>query len=80
MRPTDLQSSTTEVSEANPRSTQFWTILRASVAARRKALLAYFKDIDKIRAASIADLEIPQGMNKTAATAVYNFFHNDKQK
>ena len=47
--------------------------------ARRKALLAYFKDIDKIRAASIADLEIPQGMNKTAATAVYNFFHNDKQ-
>lgn len=41
--------------------------------ARRKALLAYFKDIDKIRAASIADLEIPQGMNKTAATAVYNF-------
>ena len=48
--------------------------------ARRKALLAYFKDIDKIRAASIADLEIPQGMNKTAATAVYNFFHNDKQK
>ncbi len=48
--------------------------------ARRKALLAYFKDIDKIRAASIADLEIPHGMNKTAATAVYNFFHNDKQK
>ena len=48
--------------------------------ARRKALLAYFKDIDKIRAASIADLEIPQGMNKIAATAVYNFFHNDKQK
>lgn len=41
--------------------------------ARRKALLAYFKDIEKIRAASIADLEIPQGMNKTAATAVYNF-------
>ena len=34
--------------------------------ARRKALLAYFKDIDKIRAASIADLEIPQGMNNTA--------------
>ena len=78
MRPTDLQSSTTEVSEANPRSSVLDDI-EGIGPARRKALLAYFKDIDKIRAASIADLEIPQGMNKTAATAVYNFFHNDKQ-
>ena len=45
--------------------------------ARRKALLAYFKDIDNIKKAAIADLEIPAGMTRASAEAVYNFFHAD---
>ena len=45
--------------------------------ARRKALLAYFKDIDNIKKAAIADLEIPTGMTRASAEAVYNFFHAD---
>ena len=43
--------------------------------ARRKALLAYFKNIDNIKKAAIADLEIPTGMTRSAAAAVYDFFH-----
>lgn len=46
--------------------------------ARRKTLLAYFKDIDGIRTASLADLEIPSGMTKASAKAVYEFFHKNE--
>ncbi|MGN0395327.1 MAG: excinuclease ABC subunit UvrC, partial [Coprococcus sp.] len=46
--------------------------------ARRKSLMAYFKDIDKIKAAGIDELSSAPGMNKSAATAVYNFFHTPK--
>ena len=48
--------------------------------ARRKSLLAYFKDIDNIKNATIADLEIPAGMNKASAQAVYDFFHFSKAR
>ena len=42
---------------------------------RRKALLLYFKDIEKIKSASIEEMEQIEGMNRKAAEAVYNFFN-----
>ncbi len=45
--------------------------------ARRKELMAYFKDINKIKEASVTDLMAPPSMNKNAAEAVYNFFHKE---
>lgn len=45
--------------------------------ARRKALLAYFKDIDRIKAASEDELSMPDGMTKSSAHAVYEFFHKE---
>jgi excinuclease ABC subunit C len=45
--------------------------------ARRKELLAYFKDINRIKEAGIDELMAAPSMNKTAATAVYEFFHKE---
>lgn len=45
--------------------------------ARRKELMAYFKDIEKIKAAEIAALTEVPSMNRKAAEAVYNFFHKE---
>ena len=41
---------------------------------RRKALLKHFKDIDKIRHASIEELRNVEGMNEAAAKAVREYF------
>ena len=41
---------------------------------RKKALLAYFKDIDAIKKASVEELAQVEGMNKASAESVYNFF------
>ncbi len=41
---------------------------------RKKALLAYFKDVDAIKSASIEELAQVEGMNKVSAENVYNFF------
>ena len=41
---------------------------------RKKALLAYFKDIDAIKEASVEELAQVEGMNKASAESVYNFF------
>ena len=41
---------------------------------RRKALWAYFGSLAKIKAASVEDLAMVEGMNHPAAQAVYNFF------
>ena len=41
---------------------------------RKKALLAYFKDIDAIKEASVEELAQVEGMNKASAENVYNFF------
>ncbi|MGL5695187.1 MAG: excinuclease ABC subunit UvrC [Peptostreptococcaceae bacterium] len=41
---------------------------------RKKALLAYFKDIDAIKNASVEELGQVEGMNKASAESVYNFF------
>ena len=41
---------------------------------RRKALWAYFGSLAKIKAASVEELAMVEGMNHPAAQAVYNFF------
>ncbi len=45
--------------------------------ARRKALMSYFKDIEKIKDADIEQLSAAPGMNKNAAKSVYDFFHQE---
>lgn len=42
---------------------------------RRKALLRRFKAVEKIKEASIEELEATETMNRKAAEAVYGFFH-----
>ena len=42
--------------------------------SRRKALMRYFKEIEKIRDASVEELMKVPGMNRMAAEAVYEFF------
>lgn len=44
-------------------------------AARRKALLTHFKNVDSIKEATLEELEQVPGMPKSAAGYVYNFFH-----
>ena len=43
--------------------------------ARRKALMKYFMDIDKIRNADVDELLKVDGMTAAVAQAVYNYFH-----
>lgn len=43
--------------------------------ARRKALMRYFGDIEKIRNANVDELEKADSMNTKAAEAVFNYFH-----
>lgn len=45
---------------------------------RRKALLTYFKTIDKIKEASIDDLLNVEGMDKKSAQNVYEYFKNGR--
>lgn len=45
--------------------------------ARRKNLMGTFKDIQKIREASIEELMAAPSMNRQAAEAVYQFFHKE---
>ena len=42
---------------------------------RRKALMRYFKSLEKIREASIEELKEADAMNERAAQSVYAFFH-----
>ena len=44
---------------------------------RRKDLMGYFKDISRIREASIEELMQAPSMNRNAAEAVYGFFHKE---
>ena len=46
--------------------------------ARRKALMAYFGDINAIKNADEDELAKPDGMNKAAAKQVWEFFHLPK--
>lgn len=45
--------------------------------ARRKALLQHFKDIDKIRNATIEELMKVSGITKQTAESIFSFFHED---
>ena len=45
---------------------------------RRKALMRYFKSLEKIRDASLEELRMPDGMNEKAAKSVYEFFRKKK--
>lgn len=45
--------------------------------ARRKALLKYFKGLEKIREATVEELEQVDSMNEKAARQVYEFFHSN---
>lgn len=47
---------------------------------RRRELLKAFKNIDQIKAAPVEELAIVEGMNKPAAQAVYDFFHDREQQ
>lgn len=42
---------------------------------RRKALMRYYKGIEKIREASVEELKQVDSMNERSAQAVYDFFH-----
>ena len=44
--------------------------------ARRKALMKYFKGIEHIKEATIAELQEAPSMNARSARQVYDFFHN----
>ena len=44
--------------------------------ARRKALMKHFKDIGKIREASVEELEVVEGITGRVARDIYDFFHD----
>ncbi|MDD6327878.1 MAG: excinuclease ABC subunit UvrC [Eubacteriales bacterium] len=46
-------------------------------AARRKALLTHFNNVDSIKKASVEELSEVPGMPKSTAIAVYKFFHGE---
>ena len=46
---------------------------------RAKALLKYFRTIDNISKADLAELEAAPKMTKDAALAVYKWFHGEEQ-
>lgn len=46
---------------------------------RRKALMQYFKSLEKIRSASVDELEKADGMNASAARQVYDFFRDSSE-
>lgn len=45
--------------------------------ARRKALRAHFQSMNDIKEASVEEMQKLPGMNRTAAEAVYEFFHRE---
>ena len=48
--------------------------------ARRKALIKHFKDIQKIKEASIEELQGAEGISRKVAEAVFNHFRLEKDK
>lgn len=46
---------------------------------RRRALMREFRDIERIRKASVEELQAVESMNQGAAERVYRFFHSDKE-
>lgn len=48
--------------------------------ARRKALMKHFRDIGKIRDASVSELSSVDGIPEKLAEEIYSFFHEDSSK
>lgn len=48
--------------------------------ARRKALLRHYKDIGKIRDASVDELTCIEGITRNVAEEIYRYFHNKKEE
>ena len=48
-------------------------------AVRRKALMKYFKSLEKLKAANQEEIANVPSMNSTAAEKVYEFFHKNKE-
>jgi len=46
--------------------------------ARRKALMRHFRSIEEIRAAEVEELLTVDGMNRSAAERIYQFFRKEK--
>lgn len=46
-------------------------------AVRRKALMQHFKEIEKIKQATLEELKKVEGMTEPAAASVYRFFHEE---
>ena len=46
--------------------------------ARRKALMRHFRSIEEIRAAEVEELLTVDGMNRSAAERIYQFFRTEK--
>ena len=47
--------------------------------ARRKALMQHFKEIEKIRNASVTELEQVKGITNTVANSIFEFFHKGEE-
>lgn len=43
--------------------------------ARRKALMQHFKEIDKIKSATVEELQVVEGITLKVAEEIYSFFH-----
>lgn len=52
--------------------------IRGIGPARRKALMQHFKEIEKIKNASVEELLEVNGITRQAAEAVYRFFHTEE--
>ena len=47
--------------------------------ARRKALMQHFKEIDKIKNATMEELQAVDGITEKVAREIYDFFHRDSE-
>ena len=50
--------------------------IRGVGPARRKALMKHFKDIGKIRSATMEELMAVEGITRSVAREIYEFFHS----
>ena len=55
-------------------------ILKDIGPARRKSLMKHFKDIGKIKEASVTELCEADGITENVAEEIYRFFHEDTSK
>ena len=58
-------------------STTFIIYIDQNIDRRRKALMMHFKDIGRIREASVEELMQVETINERVANEIYAFFHSD---